>query len=223
MAERGTEIFEVESIFDKRSKNGCSEYYVKWLGYPEAENTWEPAENLSCLEIIKDFEDKLRKNKKRKAPRKSPGYIKRSHSKTTTSTGMALVDTCEPVAGTSGLNMTKAFPRNRTPSRDTRNRPSPDGVLEGFEKMLQPVTIMGAVQKDNQLMFLIMWLVYRILETLESNSICDDTGRTKPRTWCPLWWPILNARRLLSRFIKNALLGLRRSRPTSDDYCSGCP
>lgn len=42
----------VEKIVDKRPL-----YLVKWLGYPNSENTWEPIENLSsCHEMIEDFE-----------------------------------------------------------------------------------------------------------------------------------------------------------------------
>lgn len=42
----------VEKIVDKRPL-----YLVKWLGYPQSENTWEPIENLaSCPEMIEDFE-----------------------------------------------------------------------------------------------------------------------------------------------------------------------
>ena len=32
------------------------QYLVKWLGYPESDNTWEPAENLHADDLIQDYE-----------------------------------------------------------------------------------------------------------------------------------------------------------------------
>merc|ERR1711879_593695 len=66
------EIFEVEKILDHRTKKAefdeavgrmvrPKEYFVKWKGYGEDYNSWEPLVNLqeSCFEIIKDYEKNL--------------------------------------------------------------------------------------------------------------------------------------------------------------------
>ena len=42
--------YEVEKILQKRSRKGKIQYYVKWLGFSEAECTWEPEENLGGAE-----------------------------------------------------------------------------------------------------------------------------------------------------------------------------
>ena len=71
------EVYEVEKILDKRTKKGKTEYLIKWKGKckaggvlvaqsetlhrvagyeDEAENTWEPTDNLDCEDKIQDFE-----------------------------------------------------------------------------------------------------------------------------------------------------------------------
>lgn len=57
--ETGVEKFDVEAILDSRKpRNGRgTSYLVKWLGYPESDNIWEPASNFSAhaLELIHEF------------------------------------------------------------------------------------------------------------------------------------------------------------------------
>ena len=37
-------------------KNGKREYMIKWVGYPSADNTWEPEENIFDQRLIDAFE-----------------------------------------------------------------------------------------------------------------------------------------------------------------------
>lgn len=68
---RKQSIFEVEKIVDYRlnKKTGDEFYLVKWVDYPNSENTWEPLENLKgCRDKLSSFiasqdEDKKRKKK----------------------------------------------------------------------------------------------------------------------------------------------------------------
>ncbi|KFD52162.1 chromo' (CHRromatin Organization MOdifier) domain protein [Trichuris suis] len=50
--------FTVERIVDRRIVDGRLEYLLKWDGYSEDENSWEPMENLHCFEMIELFERK---------------------------------------------------------------------------------------------------------------------------------------------------------------------
>ena len=36
------EYYEVEAILDSRCQGRGTKYLIKWVGYPEADNTWEP-------------------------------------------------------------------------------------------------------------------------------------------------------------------------------------
>ena len=54
--EDGEEEYEVDYIRDSKLFGCTLKYLVRWTGYGEVEDTWEPAKNLAhALDKIKDF------------------------------------------------------------------------------------------------------------------------------------------------------------------------
>ncbi|KAL3690621.1 hypothetical protein R1sor_016930 [Riccia sorocarpa] len=59
-------VYFLEAIRKKRTRKGKVEYLVKWLGYSEKDNTWEPYENIAaCSDHLADFEYRCRGRRKR--------------------------------------------------------------------------------------------------------------------------------------------------------------
>lgn len=75
--------YELEAIRKKRVLKGRVQYLIKWRGWPESTNTWEPPENLSyCTDVINSFEKSLKSGKKSASRRKRKSV--NTHSQTRT-------------------------------------------------------------------------------------------------------------------------------------------
>ena len=62
--ESKSQLFEVEKIIETRKRGKQAQYLVKWKGYDEACNTWEPASHLTnCKELLNQFLEKKTQNK----------------------------------------------------------------------------------------------------------------------------------------------------------------
>ncbi|KAJ8966168.1 hypothetical protein NQ314_003700, partial [Rhamnusium bicolor] len=82
--EETNEEYIVEKIIDDRiNDRGVKEYLLKWIGYDNKDNTWEPEENLDCPSLIKAYETEKSarekdKTKKRKTDTPTPTDMKGS-------------------------------------------------------------------------------------------------------------------------------------------------
>lgn len=58
-------FYEIETIRRKRLRKGQLQYLIKWRGWPETANTWEPLGNLQSVpDLIDAFEESLLKSGK---------------------------------------------------------------------------------------------------------------------------------------------------------------
>ncbi|XP_070791205.1 histone-lysine N-methyltransferase SUV39H1 isoform X2 [Pituophis catenifer annectens] len=55
ITKRNLSDFEVEYLCDYKKIRDEEFYLVKWRGYSDSENTWEPRKNLRCISILKQF------------------------------------------------------------------------------------------------------------------------------------------------------------------------
>ncbi|XP_072217023.1 histone-lysine N-methyltransferase SUV39H1-like isoform X2 [Excalfactoria chinensis] len=56
---RKRDEFEVEFLCDYKRVGGEEFYLVKWRGYPDSANTWEPRKNLRCRGLLKQLHQDL--------------------------------------------------------------------------------------------------------------------------------------------------------------------
>uniref|UniRef100_A0A8D9AR80 Heterochromatin protein 1 n=1 Tax=Cacopsylla melanoneura TaxID=428564 RepID=A0A8D9AR80_9HEMI len=142
------EEYTVEKILDRRVVKGKVEYYIKWEGYGADENTWEPEENLTCPELIRDFEEN-RKNKEAKKKEKEKAVATKRSS---------------PIRASSEENSKESSaPKKKKESNDIssdkkeKKKSKSDDSPKGFAKNLEPETILGASDSTGELMLLMKW------------------------------------------------------------------
>jgi hypothetical protein len=59
------EHYEVEKILADRISRGKKQYLLKWKGYPDEENSWVPAQDLDAPDLLREYQQRLRKTSPR--------------------------------------------------------------------------------------------------------------------------------------------------------------
>lgn len=62
--------WEVEDIVDDRTLKGKKEYLIRWKGCKADQDTWEPAQNVNCPDIIAKYEKKQKATTKKSSGEK---------------------------------------------------------------------------------------------------------------------------------------------------------
>ncbi|GAB0096767.1 hypothetical protein DMENIID0001_123330 [Sergentomyia squamirostris] len=179
-SETDGEEYQVEKIMDRRVKKGKVEYYIKWEGYPQDENTWEPIDNLDCPELIAQFE-KARQSSSKDEDKKEKDSASSSKSKTKPKTNKRKGDDddSEGENGTSKKSKKLVLDSDESEKEDepvekkSKTKPSSEKSKvkkkekdtedesqkskNGDFKDLIPDKILGATDIDGPLKFLIKW------------------------------------------------------------------
>jgi hypothetical protein len=74
----GQDEWEVEKIITHRRNDNNDEFLVKWLGYPNSENTWEPKTNLTnCQQLLEEYWTASRAEARKGQPRNPTAGLQR--------------------------------------------------------------------------------------------------------------------------------------------------
>lgn len=76
-AKKANNEYEVEAIINKRTIKGKTKYLIRWKGFEESDDTWEPEETLNCPDLIRAFNKKKGNKKEAIKIKKSPKKRKR--------------------------------------------------------------------------------------------------------------------------------------------------
>ncbi|CAO2600586.1 Chromobox protein homolog 5 [Lemmus lemmus] len=118
------EEYVVEKVLDRRMVKGQVEYLLKWKGFSEEHNTWEPEKNLDCPELISEFMKKYKKMKEgeNNKPREKAEGNKRKSS----------------------------FSNSADDIKSKRKREQGNDIARGFERGLEPEKIIGATDSCDE-------------------------------------------------------------------------
>lgn len=148
------------------------EYYLKWKGYRNDDNTWEPEDNLDCPALIAAFEESRKKQKAGPASRKRKSSIS---SVDTDKSEAKEKNSKESKKEERPAKKIKKEDKNKEKEKDheeggeskkedskkndkkKNNAQNEEKKPEGFSRNLDPERIIGASDTSGHLMFLMKW------------------------------------------------------------------
>ena len=80
--ENEEEVYKVEEILGHRNRRGKIYYRIKWEGYDDTQNTWEPEENLiDCPELLESYKSSIKEKKKERRSSRNSGAATKIQNK----------------------------------------------------------------------------------------------------------------------------------------------
>uniref|UniRef100_A0A1A9UVF0 Heterochromatin protein 1 n=1 Tax=Glossina austeni TaxID=7395 RepID=A0A1A9UVF0_GLOAU len=152
------EEYAVERICGRRVRKGKIEYFLKWKGYSESENTWEPEENLDCQDLIKQYEEERAKDEATSTKtEKSEKLKKEKDSGRSSSASNKRKNETETKAAVTTKKKRTDSANPETDTESVSEASSRQSELTGFDKGLEAENILGASDSNGGLYFLIQF------------------------------------------------------------------
>ncbi|XP_073342177.1 chromobox protein homolog 3b [Pagrus major] len=136
--------FVVEKIIRRRIFNGRVEYFLKWKGFTDADNTWEPEDNLDCPELIEEFLRNSHYTEQIEEEQNELGFIPKEEM-TEQETEISCMQS-QQQARTMQSNSDVLQP-------DDEHSDAPTNL----STYLEPECIIGSTDRQGELMFLVKW------------------------------------------------------------------
>ncbi|XP_004521858.1 heterochromatin protein 1 isoform X2 [Ceratitis capitata] len=153
------EEYAVEKICGRRVRKGKVEYFLKWKGYPEEENTWEPVENLDCQDLIQQYEADRAKEEpaasSKPVEKKEPSSKKEASSSGRTSAAGNKRKSEEKTSGSKKKRRDSL--KSETDNESVSDVSSRTSERTGFDRGLEAEKILGASDSSGGLTFLIQF------------------------------------------------------------------
>ncbi|XP_029307194.1 chromobox protein homolog 3b isoform X2 [Cottoperca gobio] len=131
--------FVVEKIILRRIFNGRVEYFLKWKGFTDAENTWEPEDNLDCPELIEEF---LR----------NTHYLNEEEQNV-----QELIPKEEMTEQETEISYMQSQQQAHTEQSNSEPNDEQSETPTNLSTYLEPECIIGSTDKQGELMFLVKW------------------------------------------------------------------
>jgi len=139
-------------------------YFVKWKGYPDNENTWEPEAHLEgSEEAVKEYEERIKRKEEER--RKKEGERRKKEEERRKNEEEKKKRKEEKKV------LEKAEAKRRKLEADADK-------ARGFERMLDPERIVGATQIGLELTYLVKWKgsdEADLIPAREANVKCPQT------------------------------------------------
>ncbi|XP_041844336.1 chromobox protein homolog 3b [Melanotaenia boesemani] len=136
--------FVVDKIIRRRVLNGRVEYFLKWKGFTDAENTWEPEDNLGCPELIEEFLRNAHLSEENEEEQSEQEFFPKEEmtEQETEITYMQSQEQSQAVSSDSNVLQS---------DDDQPNAPT------NLSAYLEPECIIGSTDRKGELMFLVKW------------------------------------------------------------------
>ncbi|XP_073984603.1 chromobox protein homolog 1-like isoform X1 [Rhodnius prolixus] len=171
------EEFSVEKVLDRRfTKNGGVEYLLKWKGYSDEDNTWEPEENLDCPDLIQAYEEERRKkDESQKQKKEGNGEVVKKDENVVVPSS---TNKKRKAGATVVSDDKKEKNANNSKTRKTETSDlEPPTKIRGWCRGLEPEKIIGATDASGELMFLMKWKGTEeadLVEAKDANIKCPQ-------------------------------------------------